>query len=901
MRERDARIETYVALVSAATAILLGALGLAGWAFGLPVLTRVGPAYQPIALSVAGALILLGLLLALMASGRVRGRARLAAAVVAGLVSLHGLLEVVGFLVGADLNREDALMRYLAKAWSRPLNSMSPAAGALMLLLGASLLTLLLGVGARRASLGERLRSAAGGLGAMAAAGGLVLTLGYLYGAPLLSGGDVIPMSATGAVGFLLLGIGATAAAGADRWPLRVFAGPSVRAQLLRAFVPLIVFAILVSTAAYERVPVFMHLNRVIQASLLAVAFAVAASLVVYRVAGAIAGAIERAQGAVRESEAHYRLLHETMLQGVIYRDREGRIISMNPAAVRILGRTPEDLLGETPMSMEHDTIRQDGTPFPGLEHPAMVALRTGQQVQEVVMGVYNPREQGYRWVNVHAVPILQEGQTTPDQVYTIFDDITERLRAEEALAYALQLSSAHMNNSPLAVVEFDSQLRVVRWSEEAERMFGWTAEEAIGKAIPELRWVYEEDVELVRQESAGLMSGERPRSLSVNRNYRKDGSVINCEWYNSAIYDAQGKLVSVLSLVLDVTERTRAEEALRESEERYHGLFETMQEGFFLAEVICDESGQPVDYRYLEANPALEPLTGRERGNVIGRTAREVLPGLEDYWIQTYGRVALTGEPARIEQFAAPLGRYYQTAAYSPRPGQVAVLFSDVTERKRAEEERERLAETMNAEIDHRMKNNLAMIAALLQMQLSSSAAAGVSAPDQLRQAIARINSLAAVHEQLYEARSARIEMVSMLRRVGEAAVQALSAADIDLSVSGDALPVVSKEGSTLAILANELITNAVKYGGWDADGKRRVRIIVSREGGWVRISIWNSGNPIPEGFDPAAQSGLGLRLTREAVAGQWQGEFSLRASDGGTMVEILADAGVLTESGEE
>lgn len=113
----------------------------------------------------------------------------------------------------------------------------------------------------------------------------------------------------------------------------------------------------------------------------------------------------------------------------------------------------------------------------------------------------------------------------------------------------------AHISNSPLAVVEFDGAFHIIRWSSEAERMFGYSADEVLGLAITQLRWIYEEDMQLVDAESARLYSGKTPRSKHVNRNYRKDGSVIWCEWYSSAIYDGEGALVSVLSLVSDVTE----------------------------------------------------------------------------------------------------------------------------------------------------------------------------------------------------------------------------------------------------------------------------------------------------------------------------------------------------------
>ena len=141
-----------------------------------------------------------------------------------------------------------------------------------------------------------------------------------------------------------------------------------------------------------------------------------------------------RAEDALRESAERYRLLAETMLQGVVHQDANGAIIAMNPSAERILGKTREQFLGSSSVREERDTIREDGSIFPGLEHPAMVALRTGQQMRGVVMGVLNPQDAAYRWISVDAVPVFRPGQESPAEVYTVFEDITERRQAEEAL-----------------------------------------------------------------------------------------------------------------------------------------------------------------------------------------------------------------------------------------------------------------------------------------------------------------------------------------------------------------------------------------------------------------------------------------------------------------------------------
>lgn len=127
-------------------------------------------------------------------------------------------------------------------------------------------------------------------------------------------------------------------------------------------------------------------------------------------------------------------------------------------------------------------------------------------------------------------------------------------------------------------------------------------------------------------------------------------------------------------------------EKVLRGSEERYRLLFTEMQEGFALHEIICDADGVPVDYRFLAMNPAFEKLTGLRNSELLGKSVLEVMPETEPYWIDSYGQVALTGTSMRFENYSVELDKTYQVVAFSPKKGQFAVLFSDVTERKAAE-----------------------------------------------------------------------------------------------------------------------------------------------------------------------------------------------------------------------
>ncbi len=131
----------------------------------------------------------------------------------------------------------------------------------------------------------------------------------------------------------------------------------------------------------------------------------------------------------------------------------------------------------------------------------------------------------------------------------------------------------------------------------------------------------------------------------------------------------------------------------LKESEGRYRSIFNGMTEGFALHEIITDDQGEPTDYRFLEINPAFEHLTGLRQDTVAGRTVREVIPDIEDCWIQTYGRVALEGKSIHIENYSKSLDRWYEVYAYRSSPKQFAVFFTDITERKMAEEERRHLS----------------------------------------------------------------------------------------------------------------------------------------------------------------------------------------------------------------
>ncbi len=270
----------------------------------------------------------------------------------------------------------------------------------------------------------------------------------------------------------------------------------------------------------------------------------------------------ERAEEALRQSEERFRQLAEN-LQDVFWMvdlsDRQ--LIYVSPAYEHLWGRSSESLYANHQSWIE-------------AIHPQDRDRVKTAFFERVLEGEFNEEfriirpDGSMRWIRDRGVPVKDESGV-PYRVAGIAEDITERKLAQEALRDALQKLTFHVENSPLAVVEWDREMRITRWSRSAQKVFGWKTEEVLGKQANDWRFVFDEDVEMVSETIERIVDSREPQILSRNRNYAKDGSVLHCEWYNSMLCDEWGNLVSVLSLVLDVTERKRAEEALQNSQER--------------------------------------------------------------------------------------------------------------------------------------------------------------------------------------------------------------------------------------------------------------------------------------------------------------------------------------------
>ncbi len=395
---------------------------------------------------------------------------------------------------------------------------------------------------------------------------------------------------------------------------------------------------------------------------------------------------------ALRESEQKYRNLFETMLQGVVYRDVDGTITWINPAAEDILGKAKAELIGQSSVSHEKNTFREDGSPFPAVEYPSMVALRTGCTVRDVPMQVYNPRKQEYRWIMISAVPVFRDEDEKPYQVFTVFDDITERRNAEKKLRESEDRFRTLIDEAPISIaLARDSKFLYANPAYLAVHGISST-EELIGRPIYES--VAPESLLTSKERAA-----RRRQGLPVAKNYeyvalRKDGSHSFMMSSVAQINLADGP--ATVGFFQDITERKQAEEEILHSKAKMDAALASTPDAVF----VSDADGNFINFndafgtfhRFKNKNECSKTLT--DYPDILDMFFLDGTPAPLEMWAVSR---ALRGETARNAEYRLRrkdtgeswIGSY----SFSPiRDAQGAIVGSivaarDITEIKQAEE----------------------------------------------------------------------------------------------------------------------------------------------------------------------------------------------------------------------
>ena len=296
--------------------------------------------------------------------------------------------------------------------------------------------------------------------------------------------------------------------------------------------------------------------------------------------------------------------------------------------------------------------------------------------------------------------------------------EVEERKKAEASLRESEQRWATTLSSIGDAVIATDVAGSITFMNAVAEKLTGWTLREVLGKPLKDVFHLINEETHLEVESPVtkvlekGMIVGLANHTILV----RKDGSEVPLDDSGAPIKDELGNVAGVVLVFHDIFERKIMEKkleeyqkhledlvetrslSLKESEEKYRTLFDSIDEGFCIIEMVFDPEYRPLDYRFLEVNASFERQTGMHEAK--GKLMRSFAPNHEAYWFEIYGKVALTGQPVRFTNEAKALSRYYDVYAFpvgEEKIRKVGILFNDISVRMNLEKQlknSERLAD---------------------------------------------------------------------------------------------------------------------------------------------------------------------------------------------------------------
>ena len=387
---------------------------------------------------------------------------------------------------------------------------------------------------------------------------------------------------------------------------------------------------------------------------------------------------------ATRAEERAAQVL-EQMADAYVAMDEHFVIVAANAAAARAIGVSRDTLIGLTHRDVFHASADAD-------------IERQFQRVQAEHVDAHFV----HRYVDTDFDVHLEiDAYPTDDRGVVVFwRDVTARVKAEteERESEARLRAIFDGTNEYIGLLAPDGTL--LEANRASLQFAGNRREDVVGLPFWNTPWFTPTPgaPEFVRRSVRRAAAGESVRFEAQLRRPSGDVNVFDISLH--PVLDEQGAVMLIVPEGRDVTERHRAEAALRESEARYRTLFDSLDEGFCVIEVLFDEAGVANDYRFLETNPAFVQQTGLAAAN--GKRIRDLVPGHETQWYERYGQVALTGQAMRFDAPARGLHRWYDVYAFRigrPEEHKVAVLFKDVSEARAAAAEKERLLRALELE----------------------------------------------------------------------------------------------------------------------------------------------------------------------------------------------------------